>query len=70
VFTTRLVDAFIIAPAAGTEQRIQNIINTGVPVTLLDRFFPDTKADCVYINNLNASGDAVKQFASLVYFHA
>lgn len=61
VFSTRLVDAFIIAPAAGTNKQIQNIINRGVPVVLMDRFFPDVKADCVHINNLNASGKAVKQ---------
>src|SRR5690349_23944578 len=56
VFSTRLVDAFIIAPAAGTNKQIQNIINRGVPVVLMDRFFPDVKADCVHIDNLNASG--------------
>ncbi len=61
VFSTRLVDAFIIAPAAGTEEQIQNIINRGVPVVLMDRFFPNLKVDCVHINNLNASGKAVKQ---------
>ncbi len=61
VFSTRLVDAFIIAPAAGTEQQIENIIKRGVPVVLMDRFFPELKVDCVHINNLNASYKAVKQ---------
>jgi LacI family transcriptional regulator, galactose operon repressor len=61
VFSTRLVDAFIIAPAAGTEDQIKNIINRGVPVVLMDRFFPELKVDCVHINNFNASGKAVKQ---------
>ncbi len=61
VFTTRLVDAFIITPAAGTEKQIESIINRGIPVVLMDRFFPGLKADCVHINNFTAAGKAVKQ---------
>jgi LacI family transcriptional regulator len=61
VFSTRLVDAFIIAPAAGTENQIETIIKRGVPVVLVDRFFPNLKVDYVHINNFNASNKAVKQ---------
>ena len=61
VFSTRLVDAFIIAPAAGTENQIETIIKRGVPVVLVDRFFPGLKVDYVHINNFNASNKAVKQ---------
>ena len=49
VFSTRLVDAFIIAPTAGTEKQIKSIINRGVPVVLMDRFFPELNVDCVHI---------------------
>ena len=61
VFSTRLVDAFIIAPAANTENQIETIIKRGVPVVLVDRFFPGLKVDYVHINNFNASNKAVKQ---------
>ena len=61
VFSTRLVDAFIIAPAADTESQIETIIKRGVPVVLVDRFFPDLKADYVHINNFSASNKAVRQ---------
>ncbi|MEP6684566.1 MAG: LacI family DNA-binding transcriptional regulator [Parafilimonas sp.] len=61
VFSTRLVDAFIIAPAAGTEDQIENIIQRGIPVILIDRYFPGLNADSVHINNCNASNKAVKQ---------
>ncbi|MFT4153534.1 LacI family DNA-binding transcriptional regulator [Parafilimonas sp.] len=61
VFSTRLVDAFIIAPAAGTEEQIETIVKRGIPVVLMDRFFPGLKVDCVHINNFNAAGKAVKQ---------
>ena len=60
VFSTRLVDAFIIAPTAGTEEQIKNIIKR-VPVVLIDRFFPGLKVDCVHINNFNAANKAVNQ---------
>ena len=61
VFSTRLVDAFIIAPAEGTEQQIESIMNRGVPVVLMDRFFPGLKVDCVHIDNFTAASKAVKQ---------
>jgi len=61
VFSTRLVDAFIIAPAAGTEQQIANIVKRDIPVVLIDRFFPELKVDCVHINNFKAAGKAVTQ---------
>jgi LacI family transcriptional regulator len=57
----RLVDAFIIAPVAGTEEQIENIISKGVPVVLMDRYFPELNVDCVHIDNFNAACKAVKQ---------
>ncbi|MBG9378743.1 LacI family DNA-binding transcriptional regulator [Panacibacter sp. DH6] len=61
VFTTRLVDAFIIAPAMNTVDQIQQILDKNVPVVLIDRFFPGLDVDCVHIDNYNASANAVKQ---------
>jgi len=61
VFSTRLVDAFIIAPAMNTAEQIQHIINRGVPVVLIDRFFPGLNVDCIHIDNFKASEKAVRQ---------
>lgn len=61
VFLTRLVDAFVIAAAAGTEGQIKNIITRGIPVVLIDRFFPELKVDSVHINNFKAANKAVAQ---------
>jgi LacI family transcriptional regulator len=61
VFLRRSVDAFIIAPAADTEEQIENIISKGVPVVLMDRYFPGLNVECVHIDNFNAAGKAVKQ---------
>jgi LacI family transcriptional regulator len=61
VFSTRLVDAFIIAPAANTQEQIKDLLNKGIPVVLIDRFFSELKVDCVHINNSDAANKAVKQ---------
>src|SRR3954462_15465527 len=51
VMLNRLVDAFIIAPSAGTEQQIRDLQRRKVPVVLIDRYFLGIEADCVRINN-------------------
>lgn len=60
VFLNRQVDGFIIAPAAGTQSQIKAIQRTGKPVILIDRYFPELPTDCVRVNNLEASKQAVE----------
>jgi LacI family transcriptional regulator len=60
VMLNRLVDAFIIAPSAGTEKQIKDIKKRSIPVILIDRFFPNVEADCVHINNFQAANKAVQ----------
>lgn len=61
VLLTRLVDAFIIAPAAGTQEQIKSIVNKGVPIVLIDRYFTNVDVDCVHLNNKDAAGMAVEK---------
>lgn len=61
VMMTRLVDAFIIAPADGTQDQIKDVKERGIPIVLIDRFFPDLEVDCVRLNNWNAAGLAVNK---------
>ena len=61
VLLTRLVDAFVIAPAAGTQEQIRDIMGFNVPIVLIDRFFPGIDVDCVHLDNLDAAGLAVTQ---------
>ena len=60
VFLNRQVDAFIIAPAAGTEKQIKALQKRNVPFVLIDRYFHDVEADSVRINNFEAAGSAVQ----------
>ena len=59
VFQNRQVDAFIIAPAENTEKQITDLQNSGVPVVLIDRYFPSLKVDSVHIDNFKAAYNAV-----------
>lgn len=59
VFQNRQVDAFIIAPAENTEKQIMNLQNSGIPVVLIDRYFPALKVDSVHIDNFKAAYQAV-----------
>jgi LacI family transcriptional regulator len=59
VFVNRLVDAIIIAPAAGTERQIAAIQKKNITVILIDRYFPNLPADCVHLDNFDACAKAV-----------
>jgi LacI family transcriptional regulator len=60
VFLNRQVDAFIIAPAADTQDQIKRLKDLKVPFVLIDRFFKDIKADTVKINNSDVAYQAVE----------
>jgi LacI family transcriptional regulator len=60
VFQNRQVDAFIIAPAENTEKQIQALQKKGIPVVLIDRYFPNLQVDNVHIDNFHAAYNAVE----------
>jgi len=61
VFENRLVDAFIIAAASGTEKQITALKNRGVPVILIDRYFSGDFTDSVRLDDTLAAEQAVNQ---------
>jgi LacI family transcriptional regulator len=63
LFKSRQVDAYIIAPAEGAQEDIENLLVENKPVVLFDRYLPELNVNYVGIDNFNASYDAVKQFA-------
>ena len=60
VFLNRQVDAFIIAPAANTEEQVKRLKEMNMPFVLIDRYFPDIKTDTIQINNFQAAFEAVE----------
>ena len=59
VLQDRQVDGIIIAPAAGTEAQIKLLQKRGVPLVLVDRYFPLLKVNYVTINNFDAAFNGV-----------
>ena len=51
VFRERQVDGYIIAPAPGIEDNIQQLIDDGIPVIQFDRYFNALNTDVVVIDN-------------------
>ena len=60
VYLNRQVDGFIISPTEHTEEQIRAVQKTGIPVVLIDRYFPDFPIDSVRINNAEVSQQAVE----------
>ena len=59
VLQDRQVDGIIIAPAAGTELQIKALHKKGMPLVLVDRYFPELKVNYVTIDNKSAAYNAV-----------
>lgn len=60
VFLNRQVDGFIIAPAEKTEEQIISLQERGIPIVLIDRYFPTLNVDNVHIDNFRAAYEAVE----------
>ena len=60
VFLNRQVDAFIIAPVENTEIQVKVLQKTGLPIVLIDRYFPGIQVDSVHIDNFRAAYNAVE----------
>lgn len=57
----KMVDGIIIMPLGNDGDVIQEIMDDGVVVVLIDRVINDLQCDMVLVDNLNASYDAVEQ---------
>lgn len=59
VLINRQVDGFIIAPTENSEEQIQYIEDRGIPLVLIDRYFPNIPTNYVVTDNFQASVDIV-----------
>lgn len=59
--TDRQVDGFILVPAEGSEDQITGLIKKGIPVVLVDRYFPGIDTSYVALDNYQASYHAVSR---------
>ncbi len=54
----RQVDGLIIVPSEGDHGKISELINNGIPLVLMDRYFPDLNVCHVGLNNYKATFEA------------
>lgn len=60
IFRERQVDGYIIAPAPGLEEEIQELLNESKPVILFDRYFPELNTTNVVIDNMGGAYNATQ----------
>lgn len=62
LYKSRQVDAYIIAPAEGTEADIESLLLEQKPVVLFDRYLPELNVNYVGVDHFDASYAAVRHF--------
>jgi LacI family transcriptional regulator len=62
LYKSRQVDAYIIAPAEGTEADIESLLLEQKPVVLFDRYLPALNVNYVGVDHFSASYAAVQHF--------
>lgn len=63
----RQVDGFIIVPAENTSEQIFFIHKKGIPMVLIDRYFPEIESSFVILDNYGASFEAVSHLVGNGY---
>ena len=65
----RGVDGLILVPCEKSENTVRAILETGKPLVLMDRYFPDVHASYVCLNNKEVSRIATAHLLSAGYNH-
>ncbi len=63
----RQVDGIILAPSEGCNEQVKLLLESGLPVVLIDRYFPEISASCVVLDNFTATYNAAKFLISKGY---
>ncbi|WP_345952871.1 LacI family DNA-binding transcriptional regulator [Mucilaginibacter sp. PAMB04168] len=69
VFRNHQVDGFIIAPAPGIEQAVQELIDDKIPVVFFDRPLAEVDSSCVLVDNFKGTTRAIQHFLDNDYQH-
>ena len=64
MFKDRYVDGYIITPTEGIKNEVDELINSGAPVILFDRFFEDGNNDYVILDNFKSTYTAVEHLVA------
>ncbi|MBE7169371.1 MAG: substrate-binding domain-containing protein [Williamsia sp.] len=55
VLVNRQVDGLIVVPSEDSQDQIALLQNSGVPLVLIDRYFPELNTNCIVLDNFKAA---------------
>lgn len=67
VLKYRQVDGYIITPTKGLEKDIESLQETGKPIILIDRYFPNVSTNYVVLDNYQGAFDAAAHLVQQGY---
>ncbi|WP_257666299.1 LacI family DNA-binding transcriptional regulator [Parapedobacter tibetensis] len=69
VYKNNKLDGYIIAPPAGIEDEVKELMAEGYPVVFFDRTLPGIHTDSVMVDNYNSAYEAMKHLINSGYKH-
>ena len=66
---SKSVDGMIIVPTTQEVDHINKLVERGLPIVVMDRMLPETKADIVLIDNFQGTHDATEYLIKLGHKH-
>lgn len=60
-----LVDGYILAPPVHSQEQVQSLVNSGKPLVLIDRFFPEVDCSYIVVDNFDAAYRATNHLLAL-----
>ncbi len=64
----RQVDGIILTPSEGCLKQVENLVSSGFPLVLIDRYIPGISTNYVVLDNYMATYNAVKCFIARGYY--
>jgi LacI family transcriptional regulator len=67
ILRNKQVDGIILSPSPGNKETILELKKEGLPIVLIDRFFPRINTNYVVVDNYKGAYEAVSHLASMNY---
>lgn len=67
IFMNKQIDGMIVVPTEHSDRMLKQVIGSGIPLVLVDRFVPGVTADYVGVNNYGTSRKAVERLVEQGY---
>lgn len=65
VLTSKRVDGIVFIAATARSQHVESLVNSGIPVVIVDRKMPSVRADAVLVDNFHGGYEATRHLLDL-----